>query len=231
MPEIYGIEHILYLIITILLMVLSTWLIRKKVHTEKQMEIVIKIVGVGLLLSILWNRTSIALLRDGFRSFLPGTFCGASSLALSIAVLVFKKNSPVFHSVAYTGLLGSVLTLVYPDFIGQDISFFYPMTISGLVHHTVTFYLVFLMLKSGYLKPELKKWHLLPIGLSIYMVYGLFLVTVVGYGDAMYIYHPILEGTSLDWDVLGLIFLVLHALFLALWDLFAKRKLLQEQIA
>jgi membrane protein implicated in regulation of membrane protease activity len=97
------------------------------------------------------------------------------------------------------------------------------MTISGLVHHTVTFYLVFLMLKSGYLKPELKKWHLLPIGLSIYMVYGLFLVTVVGYGDAMYIYHPILEGTFLDWDVLGVIFLLLHFLFLCLWELTQKR--------
>ena len=224
MPQIYGIEHILYLLVTISIMTALTILIDKKVHTTKQKEVTVKLIGVALLLAILWNRTSIAILRNGISSFLPGTFCGASSFALAIAVLICKKDSPVFHSVAYTGLLGSILTLVYPDFIGQDVSFFYPMTISGLVHHTVTFFLVLIMIRTGYLKPELKKWHLLPLGLSVYMVYGLFLITVLGYGDAMYIYQPILEGTILDWDVLGAIFLALHLVFLVIWDLIMKRR-------
>jgi hypothetical protein len=223
MPQIFGIEHILYLLVTFVMITGLTILIQKKAHTEKQKETAIKLIGVGLLLAILWNRTSISFLRNGWISFLPGTFCGASSFALAIAVLVCKKNSPVFHSVAYTGLLGSILTIVYPDFIGQDVSFFYPMTISGLVHHTITFFLVFIMIRTGYLKPELKKWVLLPLGLSVYMVYGLFLITVLGYGDAMYIYHPILEGTILDWDVLGAIFLVLHGGFLVMWEFLEKR--------
>ncbi|MBN2503830.1 MAG: YwaF family protein [Bacilli bacterium] len=229
MPQVFGPEHIIYLLISIALMIGATYWIRRNVHTEKGMINTIKIIGLMLLVAILWNRTSIALLRDGFRSFLPGTFCGASSLALALSVLVAKKNSPIFHSVAYTGLLGSILTLVYPDFIGQDQSFFYPMTISGLVHHTVMFYLIIVMLMTGYLKPELKKWHLLPLGLSIYMVYGLFLITVVGYGDAMYIFHPILEGTILDWDVMGVLFLALHAIFLIVWEFTMKNRLITKK--
>ncbi len=205
-------------------MVVATLLIRKTVKTENQVKIVVKLIAGLLLMAIIWNRTSIAILRNGMKSFLPGTFCGASSLALAIAVLVFPKNSPVFHSVAYTGLLGSLLTLFYPDFIGQDDSFFYPMTISGLIHHTVMLYLVFLMLLTGYLKPELKKWYLLPLGLCFYMVYGLFLIHVVGYGDAMYIHEPILPDTSLDWDMLGFLFLLLHAVFLVVWEFVNKNK-------
>lgn len=225
MPQIYGIEHILYLLVVITIMTGLTIFIQKKVKTEKQIELTIKIIGIVLLLAIIWNRISVITLREsGIGSILPGTFCGASSLALAIAVLFFKKNSPVFHSIAYVGILGGILTQVYPDFIGQDESFFYAMTISGLVHHSIIFFLVFIMIKTGYLKPELKKWHLLPIGLAFYMIYGLFLITVLGYGDAMYIYRPILEGTPLNWIVLGSIFLVLHFLFLLFWELIQKKR-------
>jgi len=144
-------------------------------------------------------------------------------LVFSLSALIFKKNSNIFHCLVYCGLLGGTLTLAYPDFIGQSDSIWYPMTISGLVHHTVMLFLGILMIRTGYMKPELKKWYILPIGLSFYMSFGLFLITYLGYNDAIQIYTPVLEDTPLDWLVLGVLFMSLVALFQILWGRLEKK--------
>jgi hypothetical protein len=224
MPEIYGIEHILYLIVVFSMMAIAFILIRKKVKTETGLDRTIRITGGLLLACIVWNRLSIAWLRDGWDSLIPGSFCGLTSLVFSLATLIFRKNSPVFHCLVYCGLLGGTLTLAYPDFIGQADSIWYPMTISGLAHHTVMLFLAILMIRTGWMKPELKKWPILPIGLSFYMSFGLFLITYLGYGDAIHIYTPILEDTPLDWLILGILFLGLVAIFLFVWDRLEKKQ-------
>jgi len=223
MPQIYGIEHIIYLVVVFSMMAVAILLIKKYVKTEAGLSRTVRITGALLLTAIVWNRLSVAFLRDGWNSLIPGTFCGVSSFVFSVATLVFNKNSKVFHCLTYCGLLGGTLTLVYPDFIGQAATIWYPMTISGLVHHTVMLFLGILMLVTGYVKPELKKWHILPIGLSFYMSFGLFLITYLGYGDAIHIFTPILEDTPLDWLLLGAIFLSAHALFLFVWDRLEKK--------
>jgi hypothetical protein len=224
MPEIFGIEHLLYVLVSITLLIpLARWII-KMAKDETKMTMVIRIIGAVLFVAIIWNRTSIALTKGSFSGFLPGSFCGASSLFLSIAAMTLKKDSPVFHSVAFVGLYGGLTTLIYPDFIGQSNSIFYPMTISGLVHHTVMIFLVLMMFRLGFVKPTLKKWHLFPIGLSFYMVYGLVLISELGYGDAMHINEPILSGTPLNWFVLGWIVLALHAGVLFAYDTLRERR-------
>lgn len=217
-PKIYGIEHILYLIICITLMVLGFFLIKKYINTEKKLSWLIRFLGLGLFIAIIWNRTSINIGRESFfASFLPGSFCGATSLFLAIAAMSLKKNHAIFHCLVYVGLLGGLITIFYPDFIGQSDSFFYPMTISGLAHHTVMVFLTIVMIFTGYVKPDFKKWYYLFLGLAMYMCYGLFLITVLNYSDAMHIFTPLLGGTPLNWIVLGLILLPLHLLLLMGW--------------
>ncbi|MCF7932989.1 MAG: hypothetical protein K9K93_07460 [Acholeplasmataceae bacterium] len=224
MPDIFGIEHMLYLLVSITLMILlSRWII-KMAKDEKKIILVIRIIGAVLFVAIMWNRTSIALTKGSFSGFLPGSFCGASSLFLSLGAMTLKKDSPFFHSVAFVGLYGGLTTLIYPDFIGQSDSIFYPMTISGLVHHTVMVFLVIMMFRLGFVKPMLKKWHLFPIGLSFYMIYGLVLISELGYGDAMHINTPILSGTPLNWFVLGWIVLALHGGVLYAYDTIRDRR-------
>lgn len=225
MPEVFGWEHFTYLIVVVVIMTVLLFLIKKYVKEEKEIEKIVRWAGVLLFAAIAWNRLSICLLRDGWGNLLPGSFCGATSLILSISAISFKKNSAIFHCIAYMGLLGGLLTLIYPDFIGQADSIWYPMTISGLMHHTIMTFLVLLMLLTGYLKPELKKWYLLPLGVCVYMTYGLFLITMLDYGDAMHIFSPILDGTNLDWFHLGLIYLPVHAVSLLAWEFFSKRKM------
>jgi hypothetical protein len=224
MPEVFGWEHFLYLAVVIPVMAAGLWWVKRHLRDERRVDMAVKIVGFVLLGAIIWNRLSVAILRSGFNAILPGTFCGTSSMLLSASAIVFKRNHPVFHSIAYTGLLGGLLTLIYPEFIGQAPSVFYPMTISAMVHHTIMVFLVAMMLMTGFLRPELKKWFILPLGLCVYMSYGLFLITVLGYADAMYIHEPILEGTILDWFVLGMMFLAAHALALFVWDRIHKKR-------
>jgi len=217
MPTVYGIEHLLYLTAVALIGGAVLFFVKKHVTTERGVDSAVRILGAVLLAAIVWNRLSIAITRGDFSGLLPGSFCGASSLALAVAAITLKRNHVVFHCIAYVGWVGALITQLYPDFIGQGPTIWYPMTISGLTHHSVMFLLVTMMVMTGFLKPDPKKWIALPLGLSVYMVYGLFLITVLGYGDAMYIYHPILSGTPLNWIVLGPIFFALQGLFLLAW--------------
>ncbi|NLG82868.1 MAG: hypothetical protein GX490_10210 [Bacilli bacterium] len=230
MLKIYGIEHILYLLVTILTFSLTLQLIKKKVTTEDKQVKLMKILGLILLLAILSNRITICIEDKTIKYFFPSTYCGASSLALSLGLLFLKRDSKFFHSVSYTGFIGGMLTLIYPDFLPQDDSLFYPPTITGLLHHTIMVYIVIVMVMIKYLEPALKKWYLLPIGLNFYLFYGLILITVFNYEDAMYIFTPAIPGTIFDWFVLGIIVLSAHGVFLYLWDYFAKRRMAQEVV-
>ncbi|MFP4187483.1 MAG: hypothetical protein ACLFSU_04845, partial [Acholeplasmataceae bacterium] len=214
MPKIYGTEHILYLLISVILAVILYRFIISRIPDERSSSRIIRILGLFLLAAIIWNRLSITLDDRDLSEFFPGTFCGASSLFLSLGAMTLKRNSSFFHSVAFLGLYGGMTTLIYPDFIGQSDSIFYSRTISGLVHHTIMVFLVIMMIRLGFLEPELRKWHLFPIGLSFFMIYGLFLITELGYDDAMLIHRPILSGTHLNWFVLGIMILTLHGIVL-----------------
>lgn len=222
MPQIFGWEHLTYVaIVTVVMISLFYWM---QSFDEAKNQRMIKITAVLLLLAIIWNRVSITQ-KNGITALLPDSYCGTSSLCLALITLTLRKDHPALHSVAYVGLIGGFLTLIYPDFIGQHHSIFYPMTISGLLHHTISVFLVMIMLKTGYLKPKLKKWYLLPIGLSFYLSYGIFLITIVGLNDAFYIYQPVLENTPFNWFVLGIILLPTHVVILYLWERVEKLRL------
>lgn len=226
MPQVFGIEHIIYFAVTVSLSIAAWIIARKHTNSEKNGDILIKCAAAALLAAIIWNRLSICVVSGEFlRDLLPNTYCGASSLAFSIIALIGKRNCKALHCVAYVGAIGALLTIAYPDFIGQADSIFYCKTISGLAHHSLTLLLFGLMIATGYLKPTLKKWHILPIGLCVYVAYGLVLIQLLDTSEStMYLYAPILEGTFLDWLGIGVIFLPLHTLLLFGWELLMRRK-------
>lgn len=211
MPRVFGIEHGIFLVIVgivigVIIMIPKTRMTNK--HA--------KIIALVLLVAIMWNRIAIAFHNNTFATTLPGTFCGASSLALAFGVLILKRNHPFFHSVAYIALLGGLITIIYPDFIGQAESVFHGRTISGLVHHALSVILVLILLKTKYWQPGWHQWHWTPIGLSAYMLYGLLLIYGLNYNNAMLIREPILENTPLTWWVMGILVMLVHAIFLAI---------------
>jgi hypothetical protein len=221
MPEVFGWQHIVYLAIFLAVSVASIVIIKKTVKDDNKLNLVIKCVALVLLGLILWNRSLIAM-RDGAIRFIPNTFCGLTSLLFAICALTLKRDNLVFHFLIYMSIWGCTLTMVYPDFIGQAESIFYPLTISGLLHHSVSLYLSVLMIATGYFKPTIYKFHIFPIGLAFYMSYGVFLQDCLGI-PAMYISEPLIEGTIFTWYFVGLLICIITATILAIYEIILKK--------
>ena len=132
MPKVFGWQHLTYLAVFIVIAIILTFFILKYAKAEKMLALIMKIIGGLLFICIVWNRTTLVMKYNGAWFLIPDTFCGISSLILSLALLIGKRNNFVFHFICYLGFIGGLIVLVYPDFIGQASSIFYPATISGL---------------------------------------------------------------------------------------------------
>ncbi len=219
-PEIWGWQHITYLAIFAVIAAVSIFLIKKYVKNEKTLVCILKGVAALLLASVIWNRASIAVKNSNPMNLIPDSFCGISSFCLSLSLLIGKKNCRFFHFVCYVGFIGALLTLVYPDFIGQDESFWYPPTVSGLLHHTVMLYAIILMVITGYFTPTIKRWYCLPIGLSFVLTFGQFLISALGYDDAVYINHPLLPDSIFTWYFTGMLVVIVSLLIMLTFEYF-----------
>ena len=220
MPKVYGWEHLTYLAVCIVVAAAAIFFVRKYAKTEKTLSIVMRAVGGALFACILWNRISLCIKNSNALTLIPDTFCGISSLILSLAMLIGKRNNIVFHFICYLGFVGGTLTLAYPDFIGQAASVFYPPTISGLLHHTVMVFAIILMLLTKYFVPTLKRWYVLPLGLCCVMTFGIFEITALGFNNAMQIFTPLLPDTVFTWWFCGALLLPFSYIVMLLFDYF-----------
>lgn len=225
-PKIFGLEHILYFVISVILMIAGLICAYKFAKTEKSKLIILKSVAGALLISILLNRISIVFKGDNvtWSSMIPDSFCGMSSLVLALAVLLGKKDNVVLHFVWFIALLGGTITMFYPDFIGQNPSVFYLPTISGLLHHTLAVALVLLVLIFKHIYVTYKKWYCTLFEFTCYFSVGAFLISVFGYSDAFHMMQPMLSGTPLTAWVLAPIYVVVYGLVLLGFELYRKRK-------
>ena len=201
-PQVFGWQHLVYAAIFIVITVAMTVLSKIYFKTEKSQTIYIKAIAGALFVSVLINRFAIAA-SDGWDHFLPNTLCGVTSVTFSIAVLLGKKDSKIYHALWYLALVGGLATMVYPDFLPQNESFFYINTISGLIHHSIDVLLCVALVEFGWFRPELKNWYVFPLVFSEYIVWGLFDMKVIGVSDAMCINKSILSGTPINcWFIL-----------------------------
>ena len=221
-PQIFGWEHLTYLAIFIIIATISLILIKLYAKTDKSKNITIKIVATLLLVTSVWNRISIAIEDQQWFKIIPNTFCGMNSLVLSLACLIGKKNNNVLHYVVHVAIVGDILTLFYPDFIGQASSIFYSNTISGLLHHSIGLYLCILLYMTHYFTADYKKWVNMVIGFMSYITLGAFEMSVLGYNNAFYIYEPILSGTPLTIWVIAPVFAIGYVLFFIIYE-FSKK--------
>ncbi|MBQ7165022.1 MAG: YwaF family protein [Clostridia bacterium] len=225
MPKIFGIEHIIFLAVSIPAIVAGLILVKKKVQSDRAVRILTVIMAAAQLVWLVLNRASVAFMKEKSAIYLiPNTFCGTASLTLPLAMLFLKKDNFVYHSLAYLGLLGGVITMVYPDFIGQDASVFYLPTLSGLMHHALMVFNVLMLYVTAQCRPTIKKYHYLPLALCVVMTVGLAEIEVIGFPTAMEIGGEFIPGTGLTWEVVGVMFLALHFISLFALALYRKKK-------
>ncbi len=225
-PEVYGKEHIIYLVLSTLVGALSVILLKKYAKTEKAQTIALKTVAFLLFASILANRLSQVFRYGQVRWYciIPDSYCGMTSLVIAIAVLIGKRDNPALHFAWLLGLFGGISTSLYPTYVSQDISFFYLPTFSGLLHHSFCALTVVLLIAFKQIEVTYKKWHYVIFGFTCYISVGAFLMGVFEVSDAFHIVEPLLPNTSLTTWVMAPIYLVCYGVILAVIEAVRKHK-------
>ncbi len=228
-PELFGIEHILYIIVSTI--ICGTILIFAKNHcgTEKSQQLVLKALAFALFVSIILNRLSQVFRYDTVRWYLiiPDSFCGMTSIVLSLGVLFGKKDNAILHFTWLLGLFGGISTVIYATFVGQSSSIFYLPTISGLLHHSFSATLVIALLMFKQIDITYKKWYCTIFGFTAYLTVGAFLMHTFNLSDAFHIAEPLLSGTNLTAWVMAPMYLGAYALILLCIELARKKGLIK----
>ena len=225
-PQLFGIEHILYIIITTLIAGAGLLLAKKFAKTERSQRLVLLSLAALLFVAIMTNRLSQVFRYGQVRWYciIPDSFCGMTSLVLSLAVLFGKKDNHVLHFAWLLGLFGGIATVIYATFLDQDLSFFYLPTISGLLHHSLSATLVVALLMFRQIDITYKKWYCTFFGLTTYMTLGAFLMHTFGMSDAFHIAEPLISGTSLTAWVMAPMYAVGYGLVLLAVELVKRKK-------
>ena len=225
-PQLFGIEHILYILISTTITVVSLILAKKYAKSEKSQTIFLKAIAVCLFVSILTNRLSQVFRYDDVRWYLiiPDSFCGMTSLVLSLAVLFGKRNNDVLHFVWLLGLFGGISTTIYASYIGQSDSVFYLPTISGLLHHSFSTFMVIALLLFNQIEITYKKWHCTLFGFTSYLTVGAFLMHTFNMSDAFHIAEPLIPNTPLTCWVMAPMYAIGYAIILFAIEFLRNRK-------
>ncbi len=222
--NVFGSVHLIYLAITLSLSAAGLYLAKRYAKTEQAQKIVLKTLAALLLVFIVMNRLSQVFRYSEVRweQIIPDSFCGMTSLVLSLSVLFGRKDNAVYHFTWGLGLVGAVITIFYPTFLGQGPSVFYLPTISGLLHHSMTLVMVIALFLFGQLRVTYKKWYCTIFGFTSYLTVGAFQMAVFGFSDSFHIVEPMLDGTPLTVWVIAPIYLTCYAAVLFAFELVRK---------
>lgn len=227
--ELFGIEHILYIIISTVICGSFVVLAYKFAKKENIKVIILKVVGILLFISIMTNRLSQVFRYSDTRWYLiiPDSYCGMTSLVLSLAVIFGKKDNCVLHFVWLLGIFGGISTVIYATFVGQGPTIFYLPTISGLLHHSFSATLVVMLLLFKQINITYKKWYYSLFGFTCYLTIGAFLMSVFGMSDAFHIAEPLIPDTFLTTWVMAPMYAVGYALILIIVEIIKKKKIIK----
>ena len=222
--QLFGIEHFIYIGLTAVLAEGGLLCAKKFAKTEKTQNIILKSLALALFISILTNRLSQVFRYETTRwvEIIPESYCGLTSLALSLAVLFGKKDNNAYHFLWILALFGGISTVIYATFLDQGPTIFYLPTISGLLHHSFSATLVIALLLFKQIHITYKKWYCTLFGFTCYLSLGAFLIGCLGLSDAFHIYTPLLSDTPLTTWVMAPIYAVCYALLLLCIELARK---------
>lgn len=225
-PQLFGIEHITYIIISTLVGGIGMLFAYKYAKNEKTQNIILKCLAAALFISVMTNRLSQVFRYDTVRLYciIPDSFCAMTSLVLSLAVLFGKKNNNVYHFVWLLGLFGGISTVIYATFVDQHPSFFYIPTFTGLLHHSFSAIVVVALLMFKQINITYKKWYCTFFGFTSYLTLGAFLMHTFDLSDAFHIAEPLLPNTPLTAWVMAPMYVTAYAIILLVIELVRKYK-------
>ena len=225
-PQLFGIEHILYIVISTIIGGVGMFFAYKYAKEERVQTIILKGIAIALFVSVMTNRISQVFRYEEVRWYciIPDSFCAMTSLVLSLAVLFGKEDNNVYHFVWLLGLFGGVSTVIYATFVDQNVSFFYIPTITGLLHHSFSAILVVGLLMFKQINITYKKWYCTLFGFTCYLTLGAFMMQTFNINDAFHIAEPLLPNTPLTAWVMAPMYAGAYAIILFAFEIVRKYK-------
>ena len=229
-PELFGPEHILYIIISTIICGGGLFVLYKYVKSDKVKNVILKVLAIALFMSVMINRLSQVFRYDTVRWYciIPDSFCAMTSLVLSLAVLFGKRDNCVYHFVWLLGLFGGISTVIYASFIDQSDSFFYIPTFTGLLHHSFCATLVVALFLFKQIDITYKKWYCTLFGFTSYLTLGAFMMQTFNMSDAFHIAEPLLPDTPLTAWVMAPMYAVAYAIILLVIEMWKKKRKSKE---
>lgn len=217
--QVFGIEHIIYMIVAAIIMAGLIIVIKIFVPKDK-MFIPMKVTAaIGIVIMIIY-RIVVSRSRSGtFLDFIPDTFCSMMGFIMPLTVLIFKPDTKIFQYAMFCGMLGGLLTFIYPDFLVYFDNIFNIHPFTGLLYHTLMLFMFLLAIITKYFVPTFKRWTSLPIGLAFMVVFAVFGNSVLGQSNNMSLKAPLLPGTPLTWWLVGILFLILYTIILQIYEM------------
>ena len=228
---VFGCVHLIYLAITLPLSCVGLFLAKKFAKTERSQSAVLKSLAALLLIWIVTNRLSQVFRYENVRweQIIPDSFCGMTSLVLSLSVLFGKRDNPVYHFVWFLGALGALITIFNPTFLDQGASIFYLPTISGLLHHSISLVVIVALFLFNRIHVTYKRWYCTLFGFTAYLTVGAFQMSVLGLSDAFHIVEPILLDTNLTAWVMAPLYAAGYGAVLLVIELIRRYKAKKAQ--
>ncbi|MBD5132097.1 MAG: YwaF family protein [Clostridiales bacterium] len=230
----YSTHHIIFIVLAFVCLVAAVLVFKLALKTDKAKDIFIRCLGGVLTVSLIMNRISITVWNNtglGALNLIPQSYCGMTSLLLGLFATFGKKDMKVFHFLVYVEILGGLATIFYPNFLDQGPSFFFMPTITGMNHHACGLILCVILILGKWFEPSFKRWYVFPIGLSIYTLFGLFLIDPLGIPGSMNIDEPLISGTPLKWWFVLIVGTAVVAGFTFVYDLVKARLAKNKNVA
>lgn len=225
-PQLYGVEHILYIVISAVVAAAALLLAKKFAKTEEAKQVFLKCIAALQLASVMANRLTQVFVNDQvlWHYLIPDSICGMTSVLFSLSILFGKKDNGVTHAMWLIGLFGGLSTVAYATFLDYNPTFFCLPTMSGLLHHSFSAMLAVSLFWLKQINITYKKWYWSAIGFMFYVTVGAFLMNTFHMSDAMHIAEPILSGTPFTIWVMAPIYAAVYALILLGFELARKLK-------
>ena len=222
--EIYGIEHIIYMIVSLFIMAGLIVLFKFLIPKDKRYVLFKVLAGIGLILIIIY-RIVVSKSRGGtFIDFLPDTYCSMMGFIMPLVILCFSPKTKIFQFVMFAGMFGGAITFFYPDFLVYFDNIFNIHPFTALLYHTLMLFNFLCAIILGYFKPNFKNWASFPIGLAFLVVLGEFGNSVLDQYNNMYLNAPLLSGTPLTWWLVGLLMIIVYTIILQIYEMIALQK-------
>lgn len=225
-PQLFGIEHILYIVLSTLLGSALLLGAKKLAKTERHQKAALKSLAFLLFIAIMTNRLSQVFRYEDVRWYciIPDSFCGMTSLVLALAVLFGKRDNHVLHFVWLLGLFGGISTVIYATFVGQGPTLFYLPTISGLLHHSLCAMVVVALFLFRQIDITYKKWYCTFFGFTAYLTLGAFLMQTFHFSDAFHIAEPLIPDTPLTAWVMAPMYAVAYGIILWVVEIVRRKQ-------